>query len=151
MADSTFEQDETEILRHLPVWVDLGVVAMILLAEFAVLSNATDRMAARPLADEQVMLITIIVSSLFLGSLLQFLILIMPPMVEVTDRRILRRRRLGWDEPETMPLDAVMSVRQQGWRLAISDGETTMEVFCPPLFAARLRKAIGFPDPAKQP
>lgn len=142
LADATFEQDETEKLRHFPIWVDLAAVAVILLVEFAVLSTASERMAARPMADEQVILITIIVASLFLGSLLQFLILIMPPLVEVTDRRILRRRRLGWDEPETMALDAVVSVRQQGWRLVVSDGNNSMSFFCPPLFAQRLHKII---------
>lgn len=151
LAETAFEQDETEVLRHFPVWIDLGLVAMILVAEFSVLADASERMAARPMADEQVILIATIVASLFLGSLLQFLILIMPPMVEVTDRRILRRRRLGWDEPETMPLHAVRSVHQQGWRLVVSDGENSMELPCPPLFAARLRKAIGFPNEAKRP
>lgn len=146
MADQQFEPGEIEVLRHFPVWVDLCLVAVILLAEFAVLSNASDRMAARPMADEQTMLVLAIVASLFLGSLLQFLILIMPPLVEITDRHIVRRRRLGWDEPCEIQLAAVRTVRQQGWRLVISDGETSIEFFCPPLFTHRIRTAMKFPE-----
>jgi hypothetical protein len=145
VADFTLEQDETEILRHFPIWVDLCLVATILLAEFSVLAEASDRMSSRPMADEQVILILVIVSSLFLGSLLQFLILIMPPMVEITDKRILQRRRLGWDDPDALLLDAVVSVRQQGWRLIVSDGITSLNFFCPPIFSQRIQSAMGHP------
>lgn len=151
MAESTFEQDETEVLRHFPVWIDLGLVAIILLAEFTVLAHASEKMAARPMADEQVILIAAIVASLFLGSLLQFLILIMPPMVEITDRRILLRRRLGWDDPQAIWLDAVLSLRQQGWRLVVSDGESTLSFFCPPFFTRRIQKAMNLPDQPNRP
>lgn len=143
MADHAFEPRETEVLRHFPVWLDLCLVASILLVEFTVLSAASDRMAARPLADEQTVLILKIVAALFIGSIFQFLILVLPPLVEITDRRILSRRRLGWDDPEELRLDEVEAVQQQGWRMVISGADRNLEFFCPPFFAHRIRKAIG--------
>ena len=85
----------------------------------------------------------VIVTALFAGAILQFVILVMPPLVEVTDRRIVRRRRLGWEDPDTMRLDAIEDIRQQGWRLVITGGGRSLSVFCPPPFAPRLRRAIA--------
>jgi hypothetical protein len=151
VTDSAFEPGETEVLRHFPVWVDLGLAAVILLAEFAVLSSASDRMAERPLADEQATLVLKIVAALFIGSMLQFVILILPPFVEITDRRILRRRRLGWDDPEELHLDEVESIQQYGWRMAVRGGDRNLEFFCPPFFAPRIYDAIAAATRANEP
>ncbi len=142
MADFEYEPGETETLRHAPVWVDLCVVAAILLIEFAVVATASGEMTAEPMRYEQTTLAVVIVTALFAGACLQFVILVMPPLVEVTDRRIVLRRRLGWDDPETLRLDEVEDIRQQGWRLVVSGGGTTLGFFCPPAFARRIRAAI---------
>jgi hypothetical protein len=142
MADFEYEPGETETLRHAPVWVDLCVVAAILLIEFAVIAAASGEMTAEPMRYEQRTLAIVIVTALFAGACLQFVVLVMPPLVAVTDRRILRRRRLGWDDPETLRLDAIDQIRQQGRRLEIAGGGVTLAFFCPPAFATRLRRAI---------
>ncbi|MDH3228925.1 MAG: hypothetical protein OEN55_03930 [Alphaproteobacteria bacterium] len=143
MAEFEFEPGETETLRHAPGWVDLCIVAVILLIEFAILAAASQEMAAVPMRCEPRTLAAIIVITLFAGACLQFAVLVMPPLVEITDRRILRRRRLGWDDPETLPLGAIEQIRQQGRRLIIIGGGTTLAFFCPPAFAPRIRAAIS--------
>ena len=142
MADFEFEPGESERLRHAPGWFALCLVAVILLIELSVIALAAGQLAAEPPQQEQRTLALVIVSALFIGAALQFLVLVMPPLVEITDRRILRRRRLGWDDPETLRLDAVAEIRQQGRRLVVSGGGTTLDFFCPPPFAPRIRKAI---------
>lgn len=143
MTDFAFEPGETERLRHAPGWLDLGVVAVILLLEFAVLAAASQEMRAEPMRYEQSTLAAVIVGTLFVGAVLQFAILAIPPLIEVTDRRIVRRRRLGWDDPETLRLASVESVRQEGWLLLVSGGGRTLSFFCPPPFAPRIRRAIA--------
>ncbi len=144
MAEFEYEPGETETLRHAPVWVDLCVVAVILLIEFAILAAASNEMAADPMRYEQRTLAIVIVTALFAGACLQFVILVMPPLVEITDRRILLRRRLGWDDPETLRLDDIEDIRQEGWRLVIiAGGAKTLAFFCPPAFAPRIRRAIA--------
>ena len=147
MADFDLEPGETETLRHAPAWVDLIIVAVILLAEFAVLAAASEEMTAEPMRYEQATLAAAIVVTLFVGAGLQFAVLAMPPLVEVTDRRIALRRRLGWDDPEMMRLDAIETVRQEGWRLIVAGGGQRLSFFCPPLFAPRLRRAIESSSP----
>jgi len=142
MADFELEPGETETLRHAPGWVDLIIVGVILLAEFAILAAASQEMKAEPMRFEQATLAAVIVGTLFVGAGLQFAVLAMPPLVEMTDRRIVLRRRLGWDEPEIMRLDAVETVRQVGWRVVVSGGGATLSFFCPPPFAPRIRRAI---------
>lgn len=142
MADFAFEPGETELLRHAPGWVDVLIVAVILLVEFAILAATSQEFRAEPMRYDQDTLAGVIVITLFVGAVLQFAVLVMPPLVEITDRRILRRRRLGWDDPDTLPLDTVEEIQQQGWRLVIRGGGTTLEFFCPPPFAPRVRKAI---------
>lgn len=142
MAEFEFEPGETETLRHAPGWFDLCVVAAILLIEFAVIAAASAELAAGPAPGAQRSLALVIVTALFGGACLQFVILVMPPLVEVTDRRIVLRRRLGWDDPETLRLDAVEEIRQEGRRLTVTGGGTTLSFFCPPAFAPRIRRAI---------
>jgi len=142
MADFEFEPGETETLRHAPGWFALGLFAAVLLAEFWVVAAASAEITARPGEQAQETLALVIVAALFAGAVLQFLVLVMPPLVEITDRRILRRRRLGWDDPDTLRLDAVEEIRRQGWRLIVSGGGTSLDFFCPPPFAPRIRKAI---------
>lgn len=143
MADFELEPGETEKLRHAPGWVDLLIIAVILLIELAIIVAAVQEIAARPEHDRQVTLSAVIVGTLFVGAGLQFAVLAMPPLVEVTGRHIVLRRRLGWDEPELLRLDAVETVRQDGWRLTVSGGGgTTLSFFCPPSFASRIRRAI---------
>jgi hypothetical protein len=143
MADFEFEPGETETLRHAPGWVDLCIVAAILLIEFAVVAAASGEMAAEPMRYEQRTLAIIIVTALFAGACLQFVILVMPPLVEITDRRIVLRRRLGWDDPEALRLDAVEEIRPQGWRLIVTGGGKTLGFFCPPILTPRIRAAIN--------
>ena len=145
MADFEFEAGETETLRHAPGWVDLCVVAVILVIEFAVVAAASAEIAAEPAPAEQRNLALIIVTALFAGAGLQFVVLVMPPLLEVTDRRILLRRRLGWDDPETLRLDDIEDIRQEGWRLVIIAGGKTLAFFCPPAFAPRIRRAVTTP------
>jgi len=142
MAEFEFEPGETETLRHAPGWVDLLVVGVILLIEFAILAAASQEITAQPMRTDQATLAAVIVITLFAGAGLQFAILAMPPLIEITDRRIVRRRRLGWDDPETLRLDAVDEIRRKGWRLTISGGGRTLAFFCPPAFAPRIRAAI---------
>jgi len=142
MTEFAFEPGETETLRHAPGWVDLLIVGVILLVEFAILAAASQEMTVQPMRYEQATLAAVIVVTLFAGAVLQFAILAIPPLIEITDRRIVRRRRLGWDDPETMRLDAVDEIRQQGWRLTTSGGGKTLSFFCPPAFAPRIRAAI---------
>ncbi|UCH73965.1 MAG: hypothetical protein JSU82_16870 [Rhodospirillales bacterium] len=142
MAEFELEPGETERLRHAPGWVDLLIVAAILLIELAIVLTAAQEIATRPTHDRQVTLAAIIVMALFVGAVLQFAVLAMPPLLQITDRRIALRRRLGWDEPETLRLEDIDAVRQQGWRMRIAGGGQTLSVFCPPPFAARIRRAI---------
>ncbi len=142
MADFDLEPGETETLRHAPGWADALVVALILLVEFAILAAASREFEAQPMRYDQTTLAAIIVATLFIGAALQFAVLAMPPLVTLTDRRIVLRRRLGWDEPDMLRLDAIETVRREGWRLHIAGGGVTLAVFCPPLFAPRLRRAI---------
>jgi len=142
MADLELEPGETETLRHAPGWVDLTIVAVIVLSELAVVVSAAQELTHRPDHDEQIVLAVVIVGTLFAGAALQFAILAMPPLIEITDRRIALRRRLGWDEPEIMRLDAVEAVRQLGWRLTVAGGGRTLSFFCPPPLAPRIRRAI---------
>lgn len=141
-ADFEFEPGETVRLRHAPGWVDACIVALILLVEFAIVTAASGELAADGMRYDQGTLAFVIVAALFIGGGLQFLILIMPPAVEVTDRRILRRRRLGWDDPEVLRLESVEEVRRRGWRLAISGGGNSLEFFCPPALVPRIRDAL---------
>jgi len=141
-VDFEIEPGESGRLRHAPGWVDACVVALILLIEFAIVATASDELAAEGMRYDQGTLAFVIVAALFIGGGLQFLVLIMPPMVEITDRRILRRRKLGWDDPETLRLDAVEEVRQRGWRLVVSGGGISLEFFCPPAFTPRIRAAL---------
>ena len=151
MADFEFEPGETERLRHAPGWVDVCVVALILLVEFTIILTASNELAAEAMRYEQGTLALVIVAALFIGGGLQFLVLIMPPMVEVTDLRILRRRRLGWDDPEALRLEAIEEISQRGWRLVVSGEGTSLEFFCPPAFAPRIRAAIGRSRAAESP
>jgi hypothetical protein len=142
MADFAYEAGETETLRHAPGWVDLCIVALILLIEFAVIAAASAELATEPAPAEQRTLALAIVTALFAGAGLQFAILVMPPLVEITDRRVLRRRRLGWDDPETLRLEDVAEIRQEGWRIVVTGGGKTISFFCPPVFAPRIRRAV---------
>lgn len=142
MADFEFEPEEDTTLRHAPGWLGPCIAAIVLLAEFAVVAAASAEIVVEPARYQQGTLAMVIVATLFGGAVLQFLVLVMPPLVEVTDRRILLRRRLGLDDPDTLRLDAVDDIRQQGWRMAVSGGETSLEFFCPPAFAPRIRAAV---------
>jgi len=141
-VDFELEPGETGRLRHAPGWVDACVVGLILLVEFAIVAAASDELAVEGMRYDQGTLAFVIVAALFIGGGLQFLVLILPPMVEVTDRRILRRRKLGWDDPEILRLSAVEEIRQHGWWLAVSGKGTSLEFFCPPAFASRIRAAL---------
>lgn len=143
MADFDLEPGETETLRHAPGWADAVVVAVILLVEFAILAAASREFEAEPMRFSQGTLAGIIVAALFVGAALQFAVLAMPPLLTVTDRRIVLRRRLGWDEPDMLRLEDITEVRREGWRLVIADGGVTLSVFCPPTFAPRMRRAIA--------
>ena len=143
MAEFEFEPGETETLRHAPGWVDLLVVGVILLIEFAILAAASQEMTAQPMRADQATLAGVIVATLFVGAVLQFAVLVMPPLVEITDRRIVRRRRLGWNDPETLRLDEVDEISQQGRQLTISGGGRSLSFFCPRPFAARIRRAVA--------
>jgi hypothetical protein len=142
MADFKLELGETETLRHAPGWVDLLIVAVIVVVEVVIIAAASAELAAEPAPGEQRTLALVIVTALFAGAALQFAVLVMPPLIEVTDRRILRRRRLGWDDPETLRLDDIEEIRQQGRRLEITGGGKTLSFFCPPAFAPRFRRAV---------
>jgi hypothetical protein len=147
MADFELEPGETESLRHAPGWVDVVIVAVILLAEFAILAVASQEFRAEPMRYEQATLAVVIVITLFVGAGLQFAVLAMPPLVELTDRRIVLRRLLGWDEPDILRLNAVETVRQEGWRLTVAGGGRCLSFFCPPPFAPRLRRVIEGSNP----
>ncbi len=142
MIDFELEPGETETLRHAPGWVDAVAVAVILLVEFAILAGASREFDSEPMRFSQGTLAGIIVAALFVGAALQFAVLAMPPLVTVTDRRVVRRRRLGWDEPDMLRLEEVGEIRQEGWRLMIAGGGMTLAFLCPPPFAPRLRRVI---------
>ncbi len=140
--DFEFEPGETTRLRHAPGWVAFGIAGALLLAEFAVVAAASAEVAERSAARHPDTLALVVVATLFAGAALQFLVLVMPPLVEVTDRRVLLRRRLGWDDPDMIPLDAIDTVRREGWRMRVSGGGATLDFPCPPPFAPRIRRAI---------
>lgn len=139
--DFDFEPGETTRLRHAPGWVAFGIAGALLLAEFAVVAAASAEVAGAA-AHRQDTLALIVVATLFAGAVLQFLVLVLPPLVEITDRRILLRRKLGWDDPDMIPLDAIDTIRLEGWRMRVSGGGVTLDFPCPPPFAPRIRRAI---------
>ena len=68
MAEFEFEPGETETLRHAPGWVDLLVVGVILLIEFAILAAASQEITAQPMRYDQATLAAVIVITLFAGA-----------------------------------------------------------------------------------
>lgn len=142
MAEFALEPDETRVFRHAPGWVDLAIVAAVLVAELAVVAAVSGEMKAEPMRYDSRSLALVFVLSLFAGAVLQFLVLVMPPLVEITGSRVLRRRRLGWDDPDMLWLDEIESVEQRGWRLVLQGGGESLGFFCPPTFAPRIHRAI---------
>lgn len=142
MTDFETETEEPATLRHAPGWVDAILVAVILLTEFALLFWVSQELAAQPMRYDRGTLRAATVATLFVGAGLQFLVLAVPPLVEITGRRIQRRSRLGWDEPETLCLDAIERIDQQGWRLTVSGGGKHLSFLCLPPFAPRIRRAL---------